>query len=125
MGWAGVNAENWRGVVGPRIVDREAPIEMMRAFQVTGDESIFEGAPKLYRPYPDLGVVREVLADERMQGRLPPSLQVGETMGVVSRIGDWIRTNAWPLGGILLGGAIALLIWDDRLRRAVQSRVRN
>lgn len=125
VGWAGVNAENWRGVVGPRMVDREAPIEMMRAFQVTGDESIFEGAPKLYRPYPDLGVVREVLADERMQGRLPPSLQVGETMGVVSRIGDWIRTNAWPLGGILLGGAIALLIWDDRLRRAVQSRVRN
>jgi hypothetical protein len=75
IGWAGLNAQNFRGLVAPRMADREAPVRLRREYQLTGDESVFENMPKLYVPYPEINVVYAVLHDKWSQGRLPPSLQ--------------------------------------------------
>lgn len=84
-GWVGLSAEVIRGVVAPRWRDREAPVRLMRAYQSTGDEGVFAGQPRLYVPHPNLASVRAVLADPRLQGALPPSLQPGEPVGPLSR----------------------------------------
>ena len=90
---------------------------LLQSFQATGDEGVFEGAPKLYVPYPDLGVVQEVLTDERLRGRLPPSLQPGEGMGGGSRLVRLLRERTGLIASGLLAVAIGVGIWDDRMRR--------
>lgn len=125
IGWVGLNAENWRGVVRPRMADREAPVRLLQAFQATGNHTIFAGAPKLYVPYPDLDQVQEVLMDARLRGRLPPSLQPSEGMGVGSRGVRAMRARSGWLAGGFLAVAIALGWWDDRLRRRCRARLAN
>jgi hypothetical protein len=85
VGWAGLSAEMWRGVILPRMRDRDAPIRLARAFRQSGDETVFEGQPRLLVPHPNASVVRAVLTDPRMTGVLPPSLQPERPQGSWSR----------------------------------------
>jgi hypothetical protein len=89
VGWSGLSAQMWRGVIGPRMRDREAPARLLRKFQRSDDAAVFAGQPRLLVPSPDLGVVRAVLKDPRMQGHLPPSLQPERPMGPLSRAVRW------------------------------------
>lgn len=85
VGWLGLSASVMRGIVIPRARDREAPIRVIRAYQVSGDAAVFQGQPRLLVPHPNAEVVREVLRDPRLKGALPPSLQPEEPMGPLSR----------------------------------------
>jgi hypothetical protein len=85
VGWLALSADVMRGIVLPRARDREAPIRLVREFQRTGNAAIFEGQPRLLVPHPNPESVRTVLADPRMQGHLPPSLQPDRPMGPLSR----------------------------------------
>lgn len=84
-GWLGLSAQVFRGIILPRMRDREAPVRLTREFQRTGDPAVFAGQPRLLVPHPDPEVVRGVLEDPRLQGRLPPSLQPDQPMGPLSR----------------------------------------
>jgi hypothetical protein len=84
-GWLALSAQVVRGIVLPRMHDREAPVRLTRAFQLSGDATIFAGQPRLLVPHPDPELVRAVLHDPRLQGRLPPSLQPERPMGPLSR----------------------------------------
>jgi hypothetical protein len=86
LGWLALSAEMWRGVIRPRIADREAPVRLVQAFQASGDPGVFAGQPRLYVPSPDLTPVAQVLADPRLRGKLPPSLQLGQPMGPLSAL---------------------------------------
>lgn len=85
IGWAGLSAEVMRGVILPRARDREAPVRLVREFQRTGEAAVFAGQPRLLVPHPNPESVRAVLADARMQGALPPSLQPDRPVGPLSR----------------------------------------
>jgi len=80
-GWLGLSAEVMHRLVLPRIRDREAPVMTVVAFQRTGDASGWSRLPRLYAPHPDPRVVQAVLADPRLHGRLPPSLQPDQPLG--------------------------------------------
>ncbi len=90
IGWLGLSVEVMRGVVLPRARDREAPVRLLQEFQRTGDVGVFAGQPRLLVPHPDLESVRVVLADPRLQGGLPPSLQVERRSGPLSRGVRWL-----------------------------------
>lgn len=85
LGWAGLTAEVMRGVVFPRARDRDAPVRLVREFQRTGDAAVFAGQPRLLVPHPHPEAVSAVLADPRLSGALPPSLQPDQPMGPLSR----------------------------------------
>jgi len=85
VGWLGLSAETFRGVILPRARDREAPVRLIRAFQLTGDAALFAGQPRLLVPHPNPESVRVVLLDPRMRGSLPPSLQPERPRGPLSR----------------------------------------
>jgi hypothetical protein len=85
IGWLGLSAEVMRGIVLPRLHDREAPVRLTRAFQLSGDPAVFAGQPRLLVPHPNPEAVRTVLHDPRLQGHLPPSLQPDRPMGPLSR----------------------------------------
>ncbi|HEY8994181.1 MAG TPA: hypothetical protein VIM71_05950, partial [Lacunisphaera sp.] len=85
VGWLGLSGELMRGIVRPRARDREAPVRLVQAFQRTGDAGVFAGQPRLLVPHPNPESVRAVLADPRMRGALPPSLQPDQPMGPLSR----------------------------------------
>ncbi len=88
VGWFGLSAEAWRRVVGPRAADRAAPERLMEAFQQTGDAAVYAGMPRLLIPHPNLEAVARVLADPRLDGALPPSMQPDRPSGPLSR---WLR----------------------------------
>jgi hypothetical protein len=90
VGWAGLSAETMRGIVLPRMRDREAPVRLAVAYQKSGDAAVFAGQPRLLVPHPNPESVRGVLADERMRGVLPPSLQAERPMGPLSRGVRWL-----------------------------------
>ena len=90
VGWLGLSAQMVRKVVLPRISDRDAPVRLVRAFQMTGDAAVFAGQPRLLVPHPNPESVRVVLADPRMRGALPPSLQPEQSMGPLSRGVRWL-----------------------------------
>ena len=90
VGWLGLSAEVMRGLVLPRMRDREAPVRLAVAFQRSDDAAVFAGQPLLLIPHPNLGAVRAVLHDPVMQGALPPSLQPGRPMGPLSRMARWL-----------------------------------
>ena len=90
VGWVGLSAEVARGIILPRMRDRDAPVRLVRAFQRTGDAAVFTGQPRLLVPHPNPESVRAVLADPRMQGALPPSLQPDRPMGPLSRGVRWL-----------------------------------
>lgn len=91
IGWIGLSAEVMRRLILPRVRDREAPVRVMQAYQATGDAGVFAGQPRLLVPHPDpVNSVRPVLADPRLRGRLPPSLQSAEPRGPLSR---WVRVG--------------------------------
>ncbi len=90
VGWLGVSAEVWRGLILPRARDREAPVRLMRTFQLTGNSAVFVGQPRLLVPHPNLESVRAVLNDPRLRGVLPPSLQPERPMGPLSRAARWL-----------------------------------
>lgn len=85
VGWLALAAQMWRGVIAPRARDREAPVRLVRQFQATGDAAVFAGQPRLLVPHPDAEAVRRVLADPRLRGVLPPSLQPNAPQGPLSR----------------------------------------
>lgn len=85
LGWLGLSAEVVRGIILPRLRDRDAPVRLVQEFQRTGDAAVFAGQPRLLVPHPNLDSVRAVLRDPRMQGALPPSLQPDQPMGPLSR----------------------------------------
>lgn len=85
-GWLALSAQMWRGVIQPRMADRDAPVRLVQAFQATGDARVFTGQPRLLVPSPDLTPVAQVLADPRLRGRLPPSLQPGRPLGPLSAL---------------------------------------
>lgn len=85
LGWLGLSAEVWRGLILPRARDRDAPVRLMQEFQRTDDNAVFAGQPRLLVPHPNLDAVRRVLQDPRMRGVLPPSLQPEKPMGPLSR----------------------------------------
>ena len=90
IGWAGLSGEMMRGIVFPRMRDREAPVRLAVAFQRSGDAAVFAGQPRLLVPHPNPESVRAVLTDERMRGALPPSLQPEQPMGPLSRAVRWV-----------------------------------
>jgi hypothetical protein len=89
-GWLGLSAEVVRGLIFPRIRDRDAPVRLAVAFQQSGNPNIFAGQPRLLVPHPNLEIVQRVLLDPRMQGVLPPSLQPDRPMGPLSRFVRWL-----------------------------------
>ena len=84
-GWAGLSAQTLRGIVLPRVRDREAPVRLAVAFQKTDDPAVYAGQPRLLIAHPNPQSVRVVLQDPRMRGLLPPSLQPGQPQGPLSR----------------------------------------
>lgn len=97
IGWAGASHAAWRGVIAPRLRDRDAPVRLAQEFQRTGDAAVFANQPKLYVPHPNPDSVRAVLTDPRLQGRLPPSFQPTEPTGPLSRaLRQWLF-SARPL----------------------------
>jgi hypothetical protein len=90
VGWAGLSGETMRGIVLPRMRDRDAPVRLTVAFQRSGDAAVFVGQPRLLVPHPNPESVRAVLGDPRMRGALPPSLQVERPMGPLSRGVRWV-----------------------------------
>jgi hypothetical protein len=102
MGWVGLSCEMLTRVVLPRARDREAPVRLIQAYQRSGDAAAFAGQPRLLVPHPDLSVVRAVLDDGRMQGRLPPSLQPGQPMGPLSRAARFVLRRSSPSGAGLI-----------------------
>jgi hypothetical protein len=89
VGWAGLSTETMRGILLPRMRDREAPVRLAVAYQRSGDAAVFAGQPRLLVPHPNSESVRAVLNDERMRGVLPPSLQPERPMGPLSRAVRW------------------------------------
>jgi hypothetical protein len=85
VAWLGLSAQMMRGIVLPRLRDRDAPVRLARAFQLTGNPAVFAGQPRLLVPHPNPESVRTVLHDARLSGRLPPSLQPDQPMGPLSR----------------------------------------
>lgn len=90
VGWAGLSAETMRGIVLPRMRDRDAPVRLAVAYQRSWDAAVFAGQPRLLVPHPNPESVRVVLADERLRGALPPSLQADRPMGPLSRGVRWL-----------------------------------
>ena len=91
IGWVGLSTEVMRRLILPRMRDRDAPVRLIQAFQKTGNVAVFAGQPRLLVPHPNPETsVRAVLADPRMRGKLPPSLQSAEPMGPLSRAVRWL-----------------------------------
>jgi hypothetical protein len=90
VGWLGLSAQVWRGIVRPRMRDPDAPVRLMQAFQRSDDAAVYAGQPRLLVPHPNLESVRAVLHDPRMAGALPPSLQPEQAMGSLSRATRWL-----------------------------------
>lgn len=89
IGWLGLSTQMLWRVILPRVLDRDAPVRLVREFQRTGDGAVFAGQPRLLVPHPNPESVRAVLIDPRMSGRLPPSLQPERPMGPLSRVVRW------------------------------------
>ena len=85
IGWLGLSAQVMRGLILPRMRDRDAPVRLAVAFQQSGDAAVFAGQPKLLVPHPNPATVRAVLTDPRLRSALPPSFQPGQPMGPLSR----------------------------------------
>jgi hypothetical protein len=109
LGWLALSAEMWRGVIRPRIADRDAPVRLAQAFEASGDARVFAGQPRLYVPSPDLAQVTQVLADPRLRGKLPPSLQpehpLGPLSAVVRRILRHATAELW--GALAMAAVLA------------------
>ncbi len=91
IGWAGLSTEVMRRLILPRMRDRDAPVRLTRAYQVTGDMAVFAGQPRLLVPHPDPHIaIRAVLDDPRLRGTLPPSLQPDRPIGPLSRAARWL-----------------------------------
>lgn len=90
LGWAGLSGEVMQRLILPRVRDRDAPVRVMTAFQRTNDPAVFAGQPRLYVPHPDPEVIRAVISDPRLHGKLPPSLQASEPLGPLSRVVRWL-----------------------------------
>jgi hypothetical protein len=109
-GWLALSAQMWRGVIRPRMGDRDAPVRLIQAFQATGDVRVFAGQPRLLVPSPDLKSVWDVMTDQRLRGKLPPSLQPGQPLGPLSELVRWLLAHAaaglWSAlaAGLLLAG---------------------
>lgn len=86
VGWIGLSAEMMRGIILPRVRDREAPVRLVQAYQRNYDVAVFAGQPRLLVPHPNPAIsVRAVLDDPLMRGLLPPSLQPERPLGPLSR----------------------------------------
>lgn len=90
VGWLGLSAEVMRRLILPRLRDRDAPVRLMQEFQRTNDAAVFSGQPRLLVPHTNLDSVRSVLADPRLRGALPPSLQPERPQGPLSRAVRWV-----------------------------------
>jgi hypothetical protein len=117
-GWLAATAETWRGAVRPRIKYPFLPAQLVRSFQTTGDDSASIGYPLLFLVHPDPKIsISPVLADPRMQGKLPPSLQPELPMGGLSATARWLCRHRIPV--MLLGAALTALLAAIGLRDLV------
>jgi len=85
LGWWGAVLLAWQNILRPRLRERDAPVRLVQAFQMSGNPEVFAGQPRLLVPHPNPETVRAVLHDPRLQGRLPPSLQPDRPSGPLSR----------------------------------------
>lgn len=92
-GVLGLSMHEWRGVLRARFLDRDAPVQVLQDFQRGGDGSVFLGRSRLEVPYSNLRVVRDVMADPRLAGYLPPALQAGQKVGRLPRFSRWVRSH--------------------------------
>ena len=90
IGWLGLSAQTIRGLILPRVRDREAPVRLAVAFQHSHDPQVFTGQWRVIVPHPSPSSVSQVLNDPRMVGVLPPSLQPDRPMGPLSRVVRWV-----------------------------------
>jgi hypothetical protein len=90
VGWSGLSVQMWRNIIAPRIRDRDAPVRLAQEFQHFGNAKVFDGQPRLLVPHPEPEVVRHVLGDPRLRGKLPPSLQLEKPVGPLSRAVRWL-----------------------------------
>jgi hypothetical protein len=86
----GLSAEVIRGLILPRMHDRDAPVRLAVAFQRSGDPAVFIGQPRLLVPDPNPESVRRILTDPRLRGVLPPSLQPQQPTGPLSRAARFV-----------------------------------
>lgn len=113
----------WRGLVLPRLHDRDVAVRLLHAYQRTGDPSLFEGRPKLQTPGVGLELVDRVLRDPALAGRLPPALQPEMPMGRMARILRQLRERVDPIAaGLALAGAVAAIFSWRHLRQCRSGR---
>lgn len=90
IGWLGLSVQVWRGIIRPRMGDRDAPVRLMREFQRGNDPAVYAGQARLLVPSPNLKAVSTVLHDPRLAGALPPSMQPEQPLGPLSRGTRWL-----------------------------------
>jgi hypothetical protein len=90
VGWLGLSAQTLRGLILPRMRDRDAPVRLAVAFQRSNDPSVFAGEWRVIVPHPNPASVTRVLQDSRLVGVLPPSLQPDRPVGPLSRAVRWL-----------------------------------
>jgi hypothetical protein len=122
IGWIGLNAQVWRGLILPRLAEPSKPIEMMVEFQNTREDSIFDGVWRMYVPFPNMKTIGEVLDDSRLRGHLPPSLQTNEHIGFLSATVRTVqRFSTWIFGAMALTSA-GLFGWSIVAHRKPEVR---
>ncbi|MBK9990391.1 MAG: hypothetical protein IPP19_06580 [Verrucomicrobia bacterium] len=122
IGWIGLVLTLMRGIIIPRIRDREAPVRLAVSYQYTRDPVVFIGQPKFYVPHPNFQTVDSVLNDPRLAGRLPPSFQPSEELGWISAIARAGQrySGITALGLLLLAvGALLLGKRSDLAKKAI------
>jgi len=105
--WVGDNAYIIRGIIIPRVHDREAPVRIAREFQLTREPAVFAAKPRLYVPSSSPASILSVLDDPSLKNRLPPSFQPAAKLGFASQIVVFVRSK---LPSILWGATGAYLV---------------
>jgi len=113
----------WRGLVLPRLQDRDVAVRLLQVYQQTGDASVFTGRSKLQTPGVGLELVDRVLRDPALAGRLPPALQPEIPMGFMAALLRWLREWVDPIAACLGAASVAAGVWHWRYLRRDQKEV--
>lgn len=114
IGWLGLSAQTMRGIILPRIADRDAPVRLAVEFQRTDNDAVFLDQPRLLLPHLSPDSVRVVLHDGRLLGKLPPSFQPDVRPGSLTLMVRWAdrHNDLVTLCGVVICGV--LLLWRRR-----------
>ncbi len=121
VGWLGLSAEMMKGLILPRVRDRDAPIRYAVQFQRTGDPEVFHGQPSLYIPHPSLEVIQSVLINPELKGHLPPSFQPNEPLGMFSAAARWAVSHSLFIISLLCCVPFALTYFIRGYLKVLQS----